>query len=84
MKNLLFLILIIGFSLLKYIIINLIIVCARFEFELEGNLIVPKTAYELGELLKINKVIRYLDLEFNNLTASGTNVDGIKNIAEVN
>ncbi len=53
------------------------------KVELEGNLIGPKTAYELGELLKFNKVIRYLDLEFNNLTASGTNVDGIKNIAEV-
>ena len=27
-----------------------------------------KTAFEIGELIKINKSIRYLDLEFNNLT----------------
>lgn len=38
------------------------------KLELEGNLIGCKTAFEMGELLKKNNVIRFIDLEFNNLT----------------
>jgi len=59
------------------------------KLDLEGNMLGSKTAYEVGELLKRNKVIRMVDLEFNNLTDHNTNipnefnVDGIKNIAEV-
>ena len=37
----------------------------------------------MPEILTIDKPYKF-DLEFNNLTGSGTNLDGIKNIAEVN
>jgi hypothetical protein len=57
------------------------------KLELEGNLLGPKTAFELGELIKQNNTIRFIDLEFNDLTGYGRNgqynSEGIKNIAEV-
>jgi hypothetical protein len=59
------------------------------KLELEGNMLGSKTAYEVGELLKSNNVLRLVDLEFNNLTDHNTNnpnefhVEGIKNLAEV-
>jgi hypothetical protein len=59
------------------------------KLELEGNMLGSKTAFEVGELLKTNNVLRLVDLEFNNLTDHNTNnpnefhVEGIKNLAEV-
>lgn len=41
------------------------------KIELEGNLIGPKTAFEIGELIKANNIIRFIDLENNNLTNNG-------------
>ena len=43
----------------------------------------PLTAGEIGHLVKQNTVIRYIDLEYNNLTEGGSNIEGIKHIAEV-
>jgi hypothetical protein len=43
----------------------------------------PKTAAEIGNLIKSNQIIRYIDLEYNNLTNSGSSFEGIKSIAEV-
>ena len=54
------------------------------KLELEGNLLGPKAALEIGMLIKDNKVIRYIDIENNDLTEGGTSVEGIKSIAEVN
>ena len=45
--------------------------------ELEGNALGPKTAFELGELIKVNSVLRFIDLEQNNLTTGGTDTTGI-------
>lgn len=53
------------------------------KLELEGNQLGPKAAFEMGELIKENKVIRFIDLENNNLTNSGADTNGITNIAEV-
>lgn len=52
------------------------------KIELEGNSIGPKTAHEIGELIKNNNILRFIDLENNNLTNSGQDINGIKNIAE--
>lgn len=52
------------------------------KLELEGNKLGPKAAFEMGELIKQNKVIRFIDMENNNLTNSGADVNGIVNIAE--
>lgn len=38
------------------------------KLELEGNLLGPNTAKKFGEVLKINKTLRFLDLESNQLT----------------
>lgn len=54
------------------------------KLELEGNLLGPKTAYEIGQLIKDNSIIRYIDIEYNNLTDGGTSNEGIKSIADVN
>ena len=45
--------------------------------ELEGNALGPKTSFEIGELIKVNNVIRFIDFESNNLTAGGTDTTGI-------
>jgi Ran GTPase-activating protein (RanGAP) involved in mRNA processing and transport len=37
------------------------------KIELEGNLLGPNTARELGEALLSNKTLKYLDLEGNQL-----------------
>ena len=48
------------------------------KLELEGNLLGPMTAYEIGNLIKTNTIIRYIDLEYNNLTTNCKNNEGIK------
>lgn len=35
------------------------------KLELEGNLLGPQTAKKFGEVLKVNKTLRFLDLESN-------------------
>jgi len=35
------------------------------KLELEGNLLGPKTAAAFGEVLKVNKTLKFLDLEAN-------------------
>ena len=53
------------------------------KLELEGNLLGPKTALELGKVLKEqNKTLRYLDLENNYLTNSGASYDEVKSFSD--
>ena len=47
------------------------------KFELEGNLLGPKTATMFGEVLKVNKTLRYLDMESNQLTLDGQDMQGV-------
>lgn len=47
------------------------------KLELEGNLLGPKTSFELGELIKNNNIIRFIDMENNNLTGNSTDITGI-------
>ena len=41
------------------------------KIELEGNLMGPKSATELGKVLKVNKGLTSLDLSSNQLTMDG-------------
>ena len=50
------------------------------RLELEGNFFGPETASAFAEALKKNNTLRYLDLENNNLTDGGKNIEGMKNI----
>lgn len=43
------------------------------KIELEGNLFGYETAMEFGKLIAKNKVLRYIDLENNDLTNDGKN-----------
>jgi len=52
------------------------------KIELEGNLLGPDTAVQFGELIKINRTMKLIDLENNDLTKGGTRKDGIKAICE--
>eukprot|EP00344_Euplotes_crassus_P008834 CAMPEP_0196994748 /NCGR_PEP_ID=MMETSP1380-20130617/1001_1 /TAXON_ID=5936 /ORGANISM="Euplotes crassus, Strain CT5" /LENGTH=379 /DNA_ID=CAMNT_0042410209 /DNA_START=9 /DNA_END=1148 /DNA_ORIENTATION=- len=52
------------------------------KLELPGNLFGPKTAMEFGKALKENKTLRFLDLEDNFLTDSGTSNDEVKALAD--
>jgi hypothetical protein len=47
------------------------------KLELEGNLLGSITARELGEALKKNKTLKYLDLDNNYLTNGGQDNDGV-------
>ena len=54
------------------------------KLELGGNLLGPKTALALGNVLKDqNKTLRFLDLENNFLTNSGASYDEIKSFADL-
>lgn len=54
------------------------------KIELEGNLFGYETALEFGKLIAKNKVLRAIDLDNNDLTNDGKNVEGIQAISEVN
>ena len=41
------------------------------KLELDGNLLGPKSAAEFGKALKVNKSLKLLDLESNQLTVDG-------------
>ena len=41
------------------------------KLELDGNLLGPKIAAEFGKALKVNKSLKLLDLESNQLTVDG-------------
>ena len=41
------------------------------KIELEGNLLGPKSATELGKALKLNSSLIFLDLSSNQLTMDG-------------
>ena len=47
------------------------------KLELEGNNIGPESAYYFARALKVNKTLKYLDLESNNLTTDGTDFSGV-------
>lgn len=44
---------------------------------LEGNMLGPKTAKEIGNALLVNKTLRFLDLESNQLTQDNEDVKGM-------
>jgi hypothetical protein len=50
---------------------------------MEGNLMGFESATAFGELLKINRCIRFIDLEYNDLTDNYTKFSGIHSICEV-
>jgi hypothetical protein len=53
------------------------------KLELEGNLLGPKTALQLGKVLKDkNNTLRYLDLENNFLTQSGATYYEVKSFSD--
>ena len=49
------------------------------RLELEGNFFGPETATAFVDALKKNNTLRYLDLENDNLTDGGKNIEGMKN-----
>ncbi len=53
------------------------------KIDLEGNLFGYESALEFGKLIAKNKVLRSIDLENNDLTNEGKNIEGIKAISEV-
>lgn len=52
------------------------------RLELEGNFFGPEATKYFAEALKINKTLRYLDLENNNLTNRGEDDSGIEALFE--
>ena len=50
---------------------------------MEGNQMGHESAIAFGELLKSNRCIRFIDLEFNDLTENYTKFSGIQSICEV-
>ena len=52
------------------------------KLELEGNLMGPKSATEMGKVLKVNKGLVALDLGSNQLTMDGQEMHGIYELAE--
>lgn len=52
------------------------------KLELEGNLLSVKTAEQLGNVLTYNKQLRHIDMEGNNLTEGGTNLNGLASLCE--
>jgi hypothetical protein len=57
-----------GMELVKSLERNLVLE----RFELDGNQLGSKTAFALGNLLALNKSIRVIDIEGNNLTGDYT------------
>ena len=52
------------------------------KLELEGNLMGPKSATEMGKALRINKGLVSLDLSSNQLTMDGQEMHGIYELAD--
>lgn len=52
------------------------------KLELEGNNLGIHSAYAFGRALKVNKTLKYLDLESNQLTTDGTNWGGVTALFE--
>ena len=50
------------------------------KLELEGNSLGPMCAYAFGRALKVNKTLKFLDLESNQLTSDGTTNAGINDL----
>jgi Ran GTPase-activating protein (RanGAP) involved in mRNA processing and transport len=53
------------------------------KLELEGNLIGPQSARAFGKSLKKNITLRVLDLESNQLTQDGQDMQGIYDFVKV-
>jgi Ran GTPase-activating protein (RanGAP) involved in mRNA processing and transport len=51
------------------------------KVEMEGNMLENGTAAEFAKVLRVNKTLRVLDLENNNLTNSGQTKEEVKDIA---
>ena len=47
------------------------------KVELEGNKLGPKTAREFGHMLKISKIMKFIDLDNNMLTSDGDDTSGL-------
>ena len=52
------------------------------KLDLEGNLLGPKSAQAFGEVLKVNKTLKYLNLESNQLTLDGQDMQGVLGLME--
>jgi len=52
------------------------------KLELEGNNLGIQSAYAFGRALKVNKTLKFLDLESNQLTTDGTNWGGVTSLFE--
>ena len=50
--------------------------CIR-KIELEGNNLGVESAFAFGRALKVNKSLKFLDLESNQLTVDATNFKGV-------
>jgi len=52
------------------------------KLELEGNLLGPKSFCAFGNVLKVNKSLKLLDLESNQLTVDGQEPHGVYQFSE--
>lgn len=52
------------------------------KLELDGNLLGPKSAAEFGKALKVNRSLKLLDLESNQLTVDGQEMWGVYELVE--
>lgn len=52
------------------------------KLELEGNQLSIRTAEQLGNVLTHNKCLRHIDLESNDLTENGSDLDGLTSLCD--
>jgi len=52
------------------------------HIDLTGNCLQSTSIQAFGEMLLINKSLKHINFELNNITDSNTNIDGVKALAE--